>query len=225
MAATDLQPQTISALTEFVIKAVQLGFLGFGALVFVMVFVILIRNAKPDAATARLRSQFLIIGFIAFLFAGAVQLITPFVTPKPTVGTYKVSVAFSPKLSTAQLPEPTMTVLPMNTPVTQDTPFQLSQDAVLTVQIDDIIKQAQGLKETAQALSAANVQLNDQLAKAATVAPATAPIAPADAAQLKVLSESVSANLARGDFAAAALTARHARTFTAAASIRAPVNR
>ncbi|HZZ34272.1 MAG TPA: hypothetical protein VFE03_01010, partial [Caulobacteraceae bacterium] len=82
----DLQPQTIQALTEFVIKAVQLGFLGFGALVFVMVFVILIRNAKPDAATARLRSRFLTIGFIAFLFAGAVQLVTPFVTPKPVVG-------------------------------------------------------------------------------------------------------------------------------------------
>ncbi len=35
-----------------------------------------------------------------------------------------------------------MVVLPMNTPVMQDQPFSLSQDAVLTVQIDDIIKQA-----------------------------------------------------------------------------------
>jgi hypothetical protein len=221
----DLQPQTLSTLTEFVIKAVQLGFLGFGALVFVMVFVILIRNEKPDASTARLRSRFLTIGFIAFLFAGAVQLVTPFVTPKPVVGTYKVSVAFSPKLSTAQLPEPTMMVLPMNTPVTQDKPFSLAQDAVLTVQIDDIIKQAQGLKATAQALSAANTQLNEQLEKSAAAAPAVAPIAPADAARLKLLSENVRANLANGDFAAAAVSADRAKTFTAAAAIRAPVNR
>lgn len=214
----DLQPQTIGTLTEFVIKAVQLGFLGFGALVFVMVFVILIRNQKPDAANAKLRTRFLTLGFVAFLFAGVVQVLAPWLTPR--TGAYKVAVAFSPKLSTAQLPEPTMVVLPMNTKVTQDTPFALTQDSVLTVQIDDIIKQAQSLKSTAQALSAANVQLNDQLSQAAT-APTPA-IPPAQAEQLKVLSTSVNAKLARGDFASAAIDANRARIITSAAMRQPP---
>src|SRR5437899_11761965 len=114
MAATDVTPALAGTLTDFVIKAIQLGFLGFGALLFVMVFIILFRNQPADAKTARLRSTFLWLGFASFVLAGIAQLATPILAPKPAAGPYEVAVAFSPKLSAAQLPEPTMTVLPQN---------------------------------------------------------------------------------------------------------------
>src|SRR5512138_1060644 len=91
-----------SSLSDFVLNAVQLGALGFGAVLFVMVFLILIRNqAPPDPSTARLRTAFLYMGTAAFLVACAVQLITLYATPKPT-GAYRMSVAFAPELDVAK---------------------------------------------------------------------------------------------------------------------------
>ena len=55
---------------------------------------------------ARLRSTFLWLGFASFVLAGIAQLATPILAPKPAAGPYEVAVAFSPKLSAAQLPEP-----------------------------------------------------------------------------------------------------------------------
>lgn len=146
----------------FALDAVRLGFLGFGALLFVLVFLILIRNQPAaDAGTTQLRHRFLTWGVMSFVFAGLASLIEPFVN-QPT-GTHRLSVTFSPNFSAANLPEPSMVLLPDQTPIGQNEPFSIREDGTVKVSIDQIIAHARGLSETAENLVAANETLTKRL--------------------------------------------------------------
>lgn len=209
-----VQGGELDTLASTVVKLVQLGFLGFGALLFIMVFVLLYRNQPVDAASAKLRQQFLAFGVGAFVFAGLMQLVTLFFAPHS--GAYKVSVAFSPQLSTANLPEPSMVVLPVNQPVKQYQPFTVSADETLDIGIDGIIDQAKSLNTVARQLTQANAQL-----ATAAAAPASSPAAAAarpQILQLQSLSRQLQFHLDRGDFASAAKAATQANQVSAAAA-------
>jgi len=198
-AADGLGGLGISSLTDFVLKAVQLGFLGFGAALFVMVFIILFRNQKPaDASTAKLRMRFLTFGVAAFAFAGISQLVAPLIAPAPSRA-YKLSVTFAPQLDVNKLPEPSMIVLPANVKIAQNAPFDVKQDATLAIGIDGILQQVRSLKNTTDALSASNQELSSQVVKAALDTRECANI-PVDAAkQIGELSAEVRKNVTMGE--------------------------
>ena len=191
----------LSTLTNFVLSAVQLGALGFGAALFVMVFIILIRNQAPaDEHTARLRSRFLTMGVAAFAFAGLMQLVTLFWGPKPE-GAYRVSVVFAPDPGPNGLPEPVMRLLPAGADVKRNTPFTVDRDLTLSVGVDDIVNKTRNLAATADALSRANVTLTQQ---AAAMPAGTNVLQPAEVREFKALNDKVRMGLQKGDYGAAA---------------------
>lgn len=201
-----------STIADTVLKLVQAGFLGFGALLFIMAFIIIYQNKPASQDQADFRKSFLYLGVGAYVFAGLMQLI-PFVMPARGAN-YRLSVAFSPSLSTAHLPDPSMALLPQNQPVKLMAPVSVSSDTTLQIGIDGIIDQAQQLsaannqlKTVAQQLS----QANTQLAAAAPVAAASSTVAAAVKPQADAVNKfslQVQSNLARGDFTAAALSAK-----------------
>ena len=197
MSANEIAP-----LTDFVLKAVQLGFLGFGALFLVMVFVILFRNQPADPDTAKLRMRFLTLGMAAFVFAGVAQLVTLMIAPKPQ-GSHQVAISFSPDLKTARLPQPAILVLPQRTEVQEDQPFTVGQDETISIKVDGVIEQARALVSAAQTLASANETLTQKLTTASN-AQAAAGSAPAittgEAQSLNTLSQDVKLKLQAGDF-------------------------
>jgi hypothetical protein len=199
----DLTGSGFNALTNFVLQAVQLGALGFGAVLFVLVFLIIIRNQPAaDPGIATLRRWFLTLGVAAFIFAGGMQLVTLFFGPKPA-GAYKVSVVFAPDPATNALPEPAMRILPVNTTIMRNTPFTVDRDMTLSIGVDEIVQKTRNLTQTAQALTTVNETLSAQAAKVVESGPQAA-LAPAEIRQLDALNDRVQRGLTTGDFRAAA---------------------
>ena len=199
---------------DTVVKLVQLGGLGVGALIFLFVFILLFRNQPVDAPTAVLRGRFLYLGTafaVLALAASLLQLVL--VRPAATAGSLVVT--YSPKLRSAGLPTPDMVLLGSGTPqsVVEDAQIAITSGATLKISADDLIDQARKVK-SAQAIAETLVAANT-VASAAAPTPATAPtpgavptavtpdVSTRDLHQLKQLQTSAATSLARGDFVAA----------------------
>ena len=209
---------------DTVVKLVQLGGLGVGALIFLFVFILLFRNQPVDAPTAHLRGRFLYLGTAFAVLALAASLLqVVLVRPAATAGSLVVT--YSPKLRSAGLPTPDMVLLGSGTPqpVAEDAQIAITSGATLKISADDLIDQARKVKsaqEIAKTLVAANTVTS---APAPTPAPdiaaspsplptvAAPDVSIRDLRQLKQLQTSTATSLARGDFVAAERTSRQLR--------------
>ena len=197
---------------DFVVNLVKLGGLGVGALIFVMVFIILFRNQKADAANARLRSQFLSWGagfaVLALITSTVTTLVQARANPaKPVL----LGVTISPDFGEAKLPPPELFLMPAGTPVKPNGQVTIDHDATLAIQVKGIVQGVQALNQSSEQLLQANQTLTAALAPPAPVAgqptpPAAVPpaISAPEIASLKAAQETVRSSLAAGDFKAAA---------------------
>lgn len=189
---TSLPASDVGIATDFVLKLVQLGFIGLAGLLFVLVFLILWKNQQADEGMAKFRMAFLIVGFMSVLVSAGVQIL-------PTRAT--TSVTFSPDLSVAGLSVPGIRLLPNGAAVNPDQEFTLPSGATIAIRADKLLADAKALKETSQ-----------QLTEAATTLATAQPPQAAEAAQVEQLSTEVSENLKFHKFDAARIAARRLNT-------------
>jgi len=200
---------------DTIVELAKIGGLGIGALIFLLVFILLLRNQPVDAETARLRSRFLYLGIAFAVLALGVTLLQP--GPKTSVGTLVVT--YSPKLGSAGLPTPDMILIDDATPraVEADRGLMVGGNATLKISADELIAQARKV-ESAQAIAKTLVAANAVTAAApvrvpgatgATTEPAAIPpvvVSSGELGRIKALQNSAAISLSRGDFVAAERT-------------------
>jgi hypothetical protein len=174
--------------TNFVVKLVQLGFIGLAALLFVLIFLIIWQGRRADKDMGRFRMAFLIVGFLSVIVSAGVQLM-------PTRAT--TTITFSPDLQDTPLTTPTIRLLPAGGMVRQEQEFSLASGTTISIRTDQLIRDAQLLRVAASELAQASAQL------AASEPPPAAQVRRVDR-----LSEAVTRNVDSGDFFNAALAAR-----------------
>lgn len=208
------------------VKFVQAGGIGFGAIVFLLSFILLLREKPIEPERARLQTTFMQWGVGFSIIAIGAGLAQNWLQ-RPSDGAGHLVVTYSPKLTTAGLPVPDMLLL-SNTgslPVVADSDVSFAGQATLKISADDLIAQARNL-QTAKAIvanvaAAASVAAAPSTAAGAPVPPVVganpgpatgpapglpAPVATVSAAesnQLKVLQFQAATSLAKGDFATA----------------------
>lgn len=190
-----LPTSDVGIATDFVIKLVQLGFIGLAGLLFVLSFLILWKNQQADEGMAKFRMAFLIIGFLSVLVSAGVQIL-------PSKAT--TSVTFSPDLGVAGLSVPGIRLLPTGSAVNPDQEFTLPSGATIAIRADKLLAEAKQLQATSQ-----------QLTQVATTLAAAEPAQPAQAEQVEQLSTEVSDNLKEGKFDAARISAIRLNEFSA----------
>lgn len=214
-----------------VVKLVQLGGLGVGALIFLFVFILLFRNQPVDAATAALRSRFLTTGVVFAIIALGASLLQLVFTPKVNAAS-RMMVTFSPSFSSEHLPAPAMLLSDTGAvrQIEADNSFDVAANATLKISVDDLINAArsvQQIKATAQTLLESNKALTSALtAPAATpgsgdevkpglVAGPVKLIAPEILVKLNTAQASIARSLRTGDYAGAATASRDYRAAVA----------
>jgi hypothetical protein len=129
-------------LSRFPIDALQYGFLGFGVVVFVLVFIILFQN-KPaaDEGVRALRKRFLGAGVFCFVIAVVAAIAEPILSkPISPPREHNLTVTFSPDFSEYGLPEPAISLFPQGFDLARDTPFGLGESATISIRVDRIIQ-------------------------------------------------------------------------------------
>lgn len=216
-----------TSLIDGVAKLAQLGGVGVGMAVFLFAFLLVWRGQPVDAALAAYRMRALTLGAVFALLALVISL-AQFTIGHDAPGTPgRMTVTYSPSFAAEALPTPAMRLLDGDggTTVTEDTPFAVPSGATLKISADQLIAQARTLqqaKATAQNLAASNGRLVEALAAStmptpaasgpATPGPAGVPthgIAPGELFKLRKAQVTLTANLARGDYAAATMTSNH----------------
>jgi hypothetical protein len=189
---TSLPASDVGIATDFVLKLVQLGFIGLAGLLFVLVFLILWKNQQADERMAKFRMAFLAIGFLSVLVSAGVQIL-------PTKA--KTSVTFSPDLAVAGLSVPAIRLLPGGSGVSPDQEFTLPTGSTISIRADRLLIEAKQLQATSQDLAKAASQLAD-----------AEPAQAAEAQEVQDLSTEVTQNLRQGKFDAARIAARRLNT-------------
>ncbi len=221
-----------ASLIDGVAKLAQLGGIGVGMAVFLFAFLLVWRGQPVDAGLAAFRMRALTLGAVFALLALLISLAQFTIGQGAPAGPGRMTVTFSPSFATENLPTPAMRLLDASggAAVVEDTPFDVASGATLKISADNLIEQARSLqqvKATAQNLAASNGQLVAALSAApaapviqpsapAPGAPAPAPnapapanphlIAPSELLKLRSAQIAITANLQRGNYAAAAST-------------------
>lgn len=145
----------VGLFTDFVVKLVQLGAIGFGALIFIMVFVILFRNQPVAPENVELRKRFVTLGFAAFIFAGVIGVLPMFFSTR-----HQVSVMLSPSFETADLPPPIITVQPSGVLIDEEKGFVVDRDISVMVRVDDALEQIRTTRNALVNVAAASEVLS-----------------------------------------------------------------
>jgi hypothetical protein len=150
-----------ASLFEFVLKAVQLGFMGFGAVVLVLSFIIIFTNKPPASENnAKLRQNFLVFGFASFLFAGLVTLYSTY-----QASHHELTVTISPDFSVAGLSPPNMKLSPQGTHLGEGQAITIDRDTTLHVRVDKAISEVKKLNEVAVNVTTETQRLSAELAE------------------------------------------------------------
>ncbi|MFT3723888.1 MAG: hypothetical protein QM773_09900 [Hyphomonadaceae bacterium] len=171
---------------DALVDLVKLGFLGFGAVIFVMVFWIIWKNDKATGANARLQMRFLTFGFAAFAIAAVVQILPLFMGASMTV-------TFSPNFDVRQLPRPTIHMADRT--LEMDKVYTIQGSQTVKIDVDAAIQKVNTLQQAALDLSKTTTQLARQ-----AVAKANEPtITKAEAVVIEQASENISASVLSGE--------------------------
>jgi len=208
---------------NFVVELVKLGGLGIGALIFVLVFIILFRNQPADAATARLRSQFLIWGGSFALIALIVSTATSLLRPAAAApAKFKLGITLSPDFSEAKLPSPQFRLMPSGVAVQEGQAVEIGSDSTLDIKVKGIVASVQALSKSSENLLQTNQQLTQAVEAAIKPTPAGGTSAPAPMTlpqiqELKNSQEETRKRIVAGDFHAAAISSLKTRDFAKSA--------
>jgi hypothetical protein len=146
------------------VELAKIGSAGVGIAIFLMVFIMLIREKPVDESTARLRETFLKYGVFFAVFCGVVALVPPLL--QKGGGPLAMRLSFSPDFESQKLSPPKV-VLPDGSRAEAEKFFSLrpsSEPQVLTVKMDATLAEVGALRETskklAESVGTAQQQLN-----------------------------------------------------------------
>ncbi len=195
----------------------QAGFIGVGVIVFLLLFILLMRGKPVDMQTAKLYNRFLTWGVAFAAFCGVMAFATLFVPQPKAVAAIpqQLRVFFVPDFKTAKLPSPEIDLFD-GTKAAADKPF-VPQNGVINVNVQAALDQIGALKTATAQLTQNNAALRVQLDTAAAALPAipTVSAAPDANAALKAasgdaarLEQTINTAIATGDFKRAAVASK-----------------
>jgi len=207
---------------------VNLGFAGVGIAVFLLIFILLIRDKPIDARKAKLYDKVLTWGVGFAVFCGIISLLGPLVDTRPqSPGNVRLRLAFSPDFESQALPPPKVR-LPDGSVAEAGAAFTVpatDSAQVLQVGVDDALRQVQALRATTTTLTQSLATTRRQRDSLAAAAPA-APAALGARRQIQMSSQKaaqIERNVARlvdsGEFAQAARATEQLRTTVDASHI------
>ena len=184
------------------------GYAGVGIIVFLLLFILLLRGKPANAASAKLHNRFLTWGVSFAVFSGILSIAVLLLTPKPiATGPQKLIMTFAPDFDTEKLPSPRIKLSDGRT-VGPDKEF-VSPGGMINISVGDALNQVRALKETVGEYGKALAEVRgqrDALAKTLdTERPtgAAAGVAEASTASAALQSEVRNA-IASGNFVSAA---------------------
>lgn len=165
----------LSGLFPTILNLVNAGFAGVGIVVFLLLFILLIRNQEVTPQNERLRSQFLKYGVSFAVFCGVMSLLTPVLShllaPAPVKAEPQdLTLVFSPRFESRKLPPPEIT-LPDGSQGLPGKSFKI-KGGLVQISIDDALASVSALQETAKALNASVAEYREQRDQAVEVAAA-----------------------------------------------------
>ncbi len=184
------------------------GYAGVGIIVFLLLFILLLRGKPADAASAKLHNRFLTWGVSFAVFSGLLSVLTQFMTPKPVVaGPQKLLMTFAPDFDTEKLPSPRIKLADGRT-VGPDQEF-VSPGGMINISVGDALNEVRALKETVGEYGKALAEVRGQRDALAKTLEAERPSAPAagvaEASNASAaLQTEVRSAIASGDFTKAA---------------------
>lgn len=192
--------KTVSSLTA-------LGFAGVGVVVFLLLFLLLVRPKPVDAAGYQLYNRFLTMGTIFAMFCGAMTVLSLWLKPDP--GKAEVLVNFSPSFATRKLTPPTIQINGQTVLSGQPIPLSGGTETIF-IGVDQALADVDAIKETVRNVSQSNVALTaqrDALTNAlpsSVAAPQSSGEVKAAGVQATLLQNQVRTAIATGNFVAAA---------------------
>jgi hypothetical protein len=210
-----------------IVDLVKLGNFGVGVAILLLGFVLALQTKPVEPATARLRSNFLWVGFAYAIITLVVGLVPLFVNGGPV----SERLAFSPDFDSEKL-QPPVIRLPDGTQATHNAKFDLQPSAgtqVVTIAMDGTLDQVRNLRQASADLTSTVAKVTkqrDALASKAAAVKQTSqnqPKAPAlqyleqNSANVEAIQADFNKSLTVGDYARVKqLTARLQTTANAA---------
>lgn len=215
----------LSGLFPTILNLVNAGFAGVGIVVFLLLFILLMRNQEVTAQNEKLRSQFLKYGFSFAIFCGVMSVVTPILsnlTAQPPVkGAPKdMTLVFSPRFESRKLTPPEITLSDGSKAVPGQR-FEVT-GGLVQISVDDALANVTALQQSVTDLNVSVADYREQRDQAVEAAaavraavgsrPATADL-PSAAVVTEVQSSStvsetqegqVARSIAAGDFVRAA---------------------
>ena len=194
-----------------VVELAKTGFIGVGVIVFLLLFILLMRGKPVDTASAKLYNRLLTWGVSFAMFSGALSIATLMLQPKPAAVPSKLTMTFAPDFDTEKLPTPRIK-LSDGRMVAPDREFDWP-GGMINVSVGDALNQVRALKSTVDQYGQTITTLRDQrdkLAKSvADSSPATSDAGVAEASKTSAqLQSEVRTAIDTGDFARAAIASK-----------------
>lgn len=165
----------ISGLFPTILNLVNAGFAGVGIVVFLLLFILLMRNQVVTPQNEALRSQFLKYGFAFAIFCGVMSVITPVLSNMTAPVVAKavpedMTLVFSPRFESKNLPPPEIT-LPDGSLGVPGKSFKV-KGGLVQISVDDALASVTALQKTATALNASVADYREQRDQAVEAAAA-----------------------------------------------------
>ena len=143
---------TVSSLTA-------LGFAGVGVVVFLLLFVLLMRGKPVDSDSFKLYNRFLTMGTIFAMFCGALTVLSLWMKPEPAKA--EVLVNFSPSFATRKLTPPTIQINGRAVGSGERVPLSGGTETIF-IGVDQALADVDAIKETIKNVSQSNAALTAQ---------------------------------------------------------------
>lgn len=199
----------IPGLFDTVKSLTALGFSGVGVVVFLLIFILLMRGKPIDDASAKLYNRMLTLGVGFAVFCGALTIVTLWLTPAPGNAQDRLIVNVSPSFATRKLTPPVIQLDGQD--ITPGKEFVWKgQSATIFISVDQALSEVDALKETVKNFSQTTAALTEQRDKlvaalpADTTQPQASDQAKAASTQTSQLSAQVNAAILAGKFSQAA---------------------
>ena len=204
---------------NFALAVVKIGGVGLGALVFVMAFIILLRNqSAADDGIKAFRTRFLTLGFSFAVLSLAAWLAQPVIERAFPASAgkrpHRVTIDVSPDLEVQKLPPLVMRLDPANAPITAGKTFELNENAVINIKTDRLIEEARALRQTAEKVVASNRELLNAQADLVSR------IDPAEPERREIIGNVAAAQEANKDVAASLETGQFKESLVASARVQ-----
>jgi hypothetical protein len=124
------------------------GFAGVGIIVFLLLFILLLRGKPIDGASAKLYNRFLTWGVGFAVFSGVLSIITLVAAPAPAKADAQVMINMSPQFETRKLTPPVITLNGKDVKINQLTPWN---GGTIFVSVDQALQDVDDIKQTVKA--------------------------------------------------------------------------